>query len=60
VWTSPELGITLRSRDLDPMSGEELYRVQNLKRGDPDPALFRVPADFKRETPPRPPELPRN
>jgi hypothetical protein len=57
VWTSPELGITLRSRDLDPMSGEEVYRVQNLKRGDPDPALFRVPADFKRETPPRPPEL---
>jgi hypothetical protein len=56
VWTSPELGITLRSRDLDPMSGEEVYRVQNLKRGDPDPALFRVPADFRRETPLRLPE----
>jgi hypothetical protein len=38
------------------MSGEEVYRVQNLKRGDPDPALFRVPADFRRETPLRLPE----
>jgi hypothetical protein len=57
VWSSPELGITLRSRDLDPLTGEENYRVQNLKRGEPDASLFRVPADYRRVQPGRPPVL---
>lgn len=52
VWTSPELGITVRSRDLDPVVGEDSYRVQNVVRGEPDASLFRVPADFMKVTPP--------
>ena len=52
VWSSPELDITLRSRDADPMRGEEIYRVQNVVRAEPDAALFRVPQDYKKSAPP--------
>jgi len=52
VWSSPELLITLRSRDTDPLAGEDSYRVQHLVRGEPDAALFRVPADYRKVTPP--------
>jgi hypothetical protein len=52
VWSSPDLDITVRSRDADPMTGEENYRVQNVARGEPDPQLFRVPQDFKKIAPP--------
>ncbi|MFG5409371.1 hypothetical protein ABXN37_16295 [Piscinibacter sakaiensis] len=45
VWTSPELGLTLLSTDHDPRSGETRYRLSGLTRGEPDPALLRVPAD---------------
>lgn len=48
VWTSPELMLTVASRDFDPRSGETSYRLQNLKRGEPDAALMKVPADFSR------------
>jgi hypothetical protein len=47
VWQSPELNITLKTRESDPMAGEETYRVQNIVRGEPDAALFKVPADYR-------------
>lgn len=49
VWTAPELALTLATRDFDPRSGEVHYRLANLKRGEPDPALMKVPADFSRK-----------
>ena len=52
VWSSPDLGITLRSRDADPLAGENNFRLQNVARGEPDAALFRVPADFRKVSPP--------
>ncbi|MBL8332264.1 MAG: hypothetical protein JNM08_04140, partial [Rubrivivax sp.] len=52
VWTSPDLVLTLSVRDQDPRSGEVNYRLEQLRRGDPDPALMRVPADYA--TTPRP------
>jgi len=48
VWTSPDLMLTVSSRDFDPRSGETNYRLQNIKRGEPDAALMKVPADFKK------------
>jgi hypothetical protein len=48
VWTAPELLLTVSSRDFDPRSGEVNYRLKNLKRGEPDAELMRVPADFTR------------
>jgi hypothetical protein len=50
VWTSPELLITLRSREVDPVVGEDHYRVQNVTRAEPDAQLFRVPDDYRRVT----------
>jgi hypothetical protein len=54
VWTSPELMVTVASRDFDPRSGENNYRLKNLKRGEPEAALMRVPADFAKPARPSP------
>jgi len=49
VWTAPELLLTVSSRDFDPRSGEVNYRLKDLKRGEPDADLMRVPADYSRQ-----------
>ena len=54
VWTSPDLMVTVASRDFDPRSGETNYRLKNVKRGEPDAALMRVPADFSKPARPSP------
>ena len=45
-WYSPELQITVLTRHSDPRSGENSYRVTALKRDEPAPGLFTVPADY--------------
>jgi hypothetical protein len=52
VWRSPELMLTVQSRDADPRSGEQNYRLEKIRRGEPDPALMKPPAEFS-ETPRR-------
>jgi hypothetical protein len=47
VWTSPELMVTVMTRDADPRSGETVYRLTNVKRGEPDAALMKVPSDYQ-------------
>jgi hypothetical protein len=47
VWTAPDLMVTISSRDFDPRSGEVNYRLKGIKRGEPDAALMKVPADYK-------------
>lgn len=47
VWTSPELMLTVYSRDFDPRNAEVVYRLTRLKRGEPDAALMRVPVDYE-------------
>lgn len=54
VWSSPELGITLKSRDVDPVVGEAIFRVQNVARGEPEADLFKVPVEFAKVSPPGP------
>lgn len=49
VWTAPELLLTLQSREVDPRRGETSYRLSNLKRGEPDANLFKVPADYEKQ-----------
>jgi hypothetical protein len=46
-WFSPELNVVVMSRTSDPRSGETVYRLTDIKRGEPPPELFRVPADYK-------------
>ncbi len=48
-WESPELHVTIYSKHTDPMMGEIVERLTNVHRGEPDPALFQVPAGYKME-----------
>jgi hypothetical protein len=46
-WYAPDLQVTLYAKHSDPRSGDFVYRVQNLKRGEPAAALFTVPSDYQ-------------
>lgn len=47
VWTSPDLRAVVYSKRSDPRIGERTFRLTNIVRGEPNPSLFTVPADFK-------------
>ena len=47
VWTSPELMLTVYSKDVDPRSGETIYRLSKLSRKEPDASLFKVPQGYE-------------
>ncbi len=51
-WYSPELNVVVLTRHADPRSGERTYRLENLKREEPNAELFKVPADFALKTAP--------
>jgi hypothetical protein len=60
TWWSPDLQITVYSKHSDPRSGDNVYRVENLRRDEPTASLFTVPSDYtiKDITPPKPPAPP--
>lgn len=47
VWTSPDLKTIVYSKRTDPRMGEQTFKLTNVVRGESDPSLFTVPADFK-------------
>jgi hypothetical protein len=46
-WSSPELQIVVRTKQIDPRFGETSYEVTTLDKGEPSHALFEVPADYQ-------------
>jgi hypothetical protein len=46
AWYSPELKVLVMSKSNDPRMGESTYKLQNLVRGEPNPALFQIPSDY--------------
>ena len=48
-WYSPELQVIVMSRHIDPLSGEHIFRLVNIKRSEPAADLFTVPASFRVE-----------
>ncbi len=44
-WYSPDLLVTVYSRYSDPRTGESIYRLAGVKRGEPDANLFKRPPD---------------
>jgi hypothetical protein len=48
-WFSPELQMMVWSRHLDPLSGEHIFRLTNIKRSEPAAELFAVPPGFRIE-----------
>jgi hypothetical protein len=45
-WYSPELQVTVFSRYADPRTGESIYRLAGIRRGEPPADLFTAPADY--------------
>jgi hypothetical protein len=46
-WYSPELKVTMLSRESDPRLGERTTRLTNVNRSEPSAALFAPPADYQ-------------
>ena len=46
TWYSQELQTVVMSKTTDPRTGESLFKLNNVSRAEPDPALFQVPADY--------------
>jgi len=46
-WFSPELFLVVYAKTSDPRAGDTIYRVTNVKRGEPPAELFKVPADYR-------------
>ena len=47
AWYSPDLQLTVYSRYNDPRTGESIYRLANIRRGEPSAELFRIPAGYE-------------
>jgi hypothetical protein len=47
TWYSPELQMVVMSKTSDPRFGESVYKLTNISRAEPDPALFKVPSDYQ-------------
>ncbi|HVV44720.1 MAG TPA: hypothetical protein VHC72_05930 [Bryobacteraceae bacterium] len=45
-WYSDELKVLIKSVNTDPRFGVNTYELTDIKQTDPDPALFRPPADY--------------
>ncbi len=46
TWTSPDLQVVVYSKHSDPRVGETVYRLANLKRGEPPAGMFTVPEGY--------------
>jgi len=46
-WFSPQLQTVVMTRQDDPRTGENVFRVTNVQLGEPDPSLFQVPAGYQ-------------
>jgi hypothetical protein len=47
-WVSPDLQVAVQMTETSSIGGTVTYNLEQISRGDPDPALFVVPADYKR------------
>jgi len=46
IWYSPQLGINVSVKRIDPRHGTEIINVTEIVQGDPDPKLFSIPAGY--------------
>jgi hypothetical protein len=46
-WYSDDLQMLVKTVNSDPRFGDSTYDFTNVSRGEPDPTLFQVPADYK-------------
>jgi hypothetical protein len=48
-WFSPELQVVVMSRNVDPIAGEHIFKLVNVRRSEPAGDLFAVPAGYRVE-----------
>lgn len=48
-WFSPELQLIVMSRHVDPIAGEHIFKLVNIRRSEPAVELFLVPTGFRVE-----------
>ena len=46
TWYSQDLQAVVMSKTSDPRSGDSTYKLTNISRAEPDPALFQIPGDY--------------
>lgn len=46
TWYAPDLQVTVYTKHSDPRTGDNTYRLENLKREEPAASLFAVPSDY--------------
>jgi hypothetical protein len=46
-WYSPELQTTMMTKSSDPRSGDQTFRLSNVRRGEPGAYLFQPPAGYQ-------------
>ena len=47
TWMSPDLKMAVYRKTSDPRTGDNIMRLSNISRNDPDPQLFQAPADYQ-------------
>ena len=47
TWFSQQISATVYHKNSDPRTGDRITQLTNIVVGDPDPALFQVPADYQ-------------
>ena len=52
-WYSPELQTMISTKHSDPRTGDEIFRVTNIQRGEPGAYLFQPPAGYQINEPRR-------
>jgi EF hand len=52
-WFSPELQIIILSKHSDPFIGEVVFKLVNIKLGEPAADLFKIPSDYKLQNMPK-------
>jgi hypothetical protein len=45
-WYSPDLQMNVMIKRSDPRTGDNLFQLTNIVRGEPDASLFQLPADY--------------
>ena len=45
-WMSGDLKTVVMTKHNDPRAGEEIFRLTNVNRNEPDPALFQLPSGY--------------
>jgi hypothetical protein len=46
TWYSSDLQMVVKSSNADPRFGDTTFELTNINRAEPDPTLFRIPADY--------------